>query len=114
MALQVAASCVFFLLFFFFFIAVHLYFDALLRCQTALGLQDLGRFYYKPVKHLNGSIVLVTIATVSDVKHVSAAHCRWVQYSEIVTRIAANDAANTSTEKLLHSAQVLDFMKYIM
>ena len=73
--------------------------------QTALGLQDLGSFYHTPVKDTNGSIVLVTIATVADVKHVSTAHCRWIPFSKAMKRIATNDVF-AAPEMLLQDAQV--------
>ena len=73
--------------------------------QNALGLQDLGSLYHSPVKDTNGSIVLVTVTSVRDVKCVSTAHCRWSLYSKVMKRVSTNDVF-AAPEMLLQNAQV--------
>ena len=74
--------------------------------QSALGVQDLGQFYYKPVKDGNGSIVLVTINQVRESKAVQSTHVKWMPLPKIQKRIACAFEGLAAPELLLASTSV--------
>ncbi|KAL4240314.1 Ankyrin-repeat and fibronectin type III domain-containing 1 [Mactra antiquata] len=54
--------------------------------QTALGTQDLGQFYYKPLRDPNGSVVLATVNFIRDPKVVSFNSGKWIPVSRLQRR----------------------------
>ena len=58
--------------------------------QTALGTHDLGKFYYKPLRDPNGSIVLATVNFIRDPKVVSFNSGKWVPLSRLQRRQSQN------------------------
>ncbi|XP_060592854.1 ankyrin repeat and fibronectin type-III domain-containing protein 1-like isoform X3 [Ruditapes philippinarum] len=58
--------------------------------QTALGTHDLGKFYFKPLRDPNGSIVLATVNFIRDPKVVSFNSGKWVPLSRLQRRQSQN------------------------
>ena len=79
--------------------------NAVHSLQSALGLQQLGRFFHTPVRDASGSVVLVTVTTVRDVKSVSTAHCKWIAYSKARKKLQTTDSFSV-TELLMQNVQV--------
>ncbi|CAL4068026.1 unnamed protein product, partial [Meganyctiphanes norvegica] len=52
--------------------------QAAANMQSALGIQDLGQFYHKPIKDSNGTLVFCTVRHVKTTKTISAMNVRWV------------------------------------
>ena len=77
--------------------------------QSALGVQQLGNFYHTPVTDANGSVILVTVTSVRDVKSVSTAHCKWTAYSKAKKKLQTADSFSV-TELLMQN--VLDMRQY--
>ena len=64
--------------------------SVILSFQSALGVQDLGKFFHKPIRDENGTIVLVTINHIRDTKHVNTNHARWMPLPKIQKRMSSN------------------------
>ena len=58
------------------------------QMQSALGTQDLGQFFYKPVRDSNGSIILVTVNYIRDPKVINTTHVKWMPFSKVQKRVA--------------------------
>ncbi len=74
--------------------------------QSALGVQDLGQFYFKPIKDGNGSIVLVTINQIRENRVVYSTHVKWMPLPKIQKRIACAFDGLAAPELLLASISV--------
>ena len=77
--------------------------NAVYQMQIALGLTDLGSFYYKPLKDSEGTIVLCCILNVDEPK--SSMNLRWVPVTKLQKRITSKMLEDTSSisEILLNS-----------
>lgn len=84
---------------------------AFLFLQTALGVQDLGQFYYKPIKDLDDTTVLCTVKYVPDAKSFNNLSLRWVPLAKLQRKLSINadtrDDVFTVNSLLLSSTQVL-------
>lgn len=67
--------------------------------QAALGTHDLGKFYYKPLRDPNGSIILATINFLRDPKVVSFNSGKWVPLSRLQRRQSQNMIGDISEEQ---------------
>lgn len=76
------------------------------QLQSALGVQDLGQFFYKPVRDNNGSIILVTVNYIRDPKVVNTTHVRWMPFSKIQKRIGGSPEDMTTPELLFSMVSV--------
>lgn len=51
-----------------------------------MGLSDLGQFHHKPLKDINGSVVLATVNNVKDTKSVALSSGKWVSFGKLLRR----------------------------
>jgi len=56
-----------------------------------LGVQDLGRLFYKPVKDASGSIVFVLINNIEDPKIIGNAAVKWQTRAKLMKNIQPSD-----------------------
>ncbi|CAL1274010.1 unnamed protein product [Larinioides sclopetarius] len=59
--------------------------------QSALGVQDLGQFYYKPIKDLDDTTVLCTVKHVPDSKSFNNLSLRWVPLAKLQRKLSINN-----------------------
>ncbi|XP_067128446.1 ankyrin repeat and fibronectin type-III domain-containing protein 1 isoform X2 [Centruroides vittatus] len=83
--------------------------QAVEQMQAALGIQDLGQLFYKPVKDTEGTIVICTVKHIADIKSMVPLSVRWLPLSKIQRKLSsggneANEPPNAS-EILLSSLQ---------
>ncbi|CAG9786003.1 unnamed protein product [Diatraea saccharalis] len=71
------------------------------QMQSALGIQDLGQLYHKPLRDSHGTVVLSCVNSVKSVKTVSALNSRWAPVSRLRRRVLSED--NTIGELLMAS-----------
>ena len=74
--------------------------------QNSLGTQDLGQFFYRPIKDSQGSIVLTTINCVKDPKSVNTTALKWLPISKIQKRLSPAPDNPASSELLLSNISV--------
>ncbi|KAK4874872.1 hypothetical protein RN001_014232 [Aquatica leii] len=77
---------------------------AALQMQSALCLQDLGQLYYKPLRDVNGTMVLSTINYIKSPKSVSVLNSRWLPMNKVFKKVVISDDHNIS-EILMASIQ---------
>ncbi|CAH2980121.1 unnamed protein product [Chilo suppressalis] len=71
------------------------------QMQSALGIQDLGQLYHKPLRDSHGTVVLSCVNSVKSIKSVSALNSRWAPVSRLRRRVLSED--NTIGELLMAS-----------
>ncbi|KAF8782331.1 Ankyrin repeat and fibronectin type-III like protein [Argiope bruennichi] len=59
--------------------------------KSALGVQDLGQFYYKPIKDLDDTTVLCTVKHVPDSKSFNNLSLRWVPLAKLQRKLSINN-----------------------
>ncbi|KAG8179257.1 hypothetical protein JTE90_006156 [Oedothorax gibbosus] len=65
--------------------------------QAALGVQDLGQLYYKPIKDLDDTTVLCSVKHVPDSKSLNNLSLRWVPLAKLQRKLSVNsDTARDS------------------
>lgn len=69
--------------------------------QSALGLNDLGQLYHKPLRDTNGSIVLVCIKEITDPKFLALGSGKWVSQAKLQRRIPVTDQEHSEAHDLL-------------
>lgn len=62
------------------------YFSCLL--QSALGIQNLGQFYYRPLKDNNGTVVLCTVRYIRDPKILGTLSVKWVPLTKVQRKLS--------------------------
>ncbi|GFQ64335.1 ankyrin repeat and fibronectin type-III domain-containing protein 1 [Trichonephila clavata] len=79
--------------------------------QNALGVQDLGQFYYKPIKDLDDTTVLCTVKHVPDSKSLNNLSLRWVPLAKLQRKLSINNEtchdAFTVNSLLLSATQAM-------
>lgn len=55
--------------------------------QTSLGLKDLGKLYYKPLRDNEGTVVFCTIRCLIEPKVISCLSVRWLPLTKLQRRI---------------------------
>ncbi|KAL4708693.1 hypothetical protein ACJJTC_017372 [Scirpophaga incertulas] len=78
------------------------------QMQSALGIQDLGQLYHKPLRDSHGTVVISCVSCVRSAKCVSALNARWAPAGRLRRRVLSDD--NTIGELLL--ASVRDQLHY--
>ena len=68
--------------------------QAAAQLQSALGIQDLGQFYFTPIKEHQGGIILTTITYVRDPRIVNTSSLKWQQL-KLQKRFSSSDAQTT-------------------
>ncbi|CAG2107116.1 unnamed protein product, partial [Medioppia subpectinata] len=67
------------------------------QMQTFLGMQDLGRLFYKPMKDSDGTTVLCTIKRMVDVKSMNWLSLRWMPIAKLQKKLQLNLNANNTS-----------------
>ncbi|XP_037093805.1 ankyrin repeat and fibronectin type-III domain-containing protein 1-like [Pollicipes pollicipes] len=81
------------------------------QLQVALGVQDLGQLYYKPLRDCHGALVFVVISHMRSGKLPSAS-VRWQQVSKLQRKVSTSDEEPAVGEKLF--AEIKDIITYHM
>ncbi|KAG6448983.1 hypothetical protein O3G_MSEX005796 [Manduca sexta] len=71
------------------------------QMQSALGIQDLGQLYHKPLRDSHGTVVLSCVNSVKSAKSISALNSRWAPVTKLRRRVLSED--NTIGELLMAS-----------
>ncbi|XP_033746779.1 uncharacterized protein LOC117331911 isoform X1 [Pecten maximus] len=66
--------------------------------QSALGFNELGQFHHKPLKDINGSIILTTVNDVKEIKSVSLGSGKWVNSAKLLRRTSTPNSGGSSTD----------------
>lgn len=69
---------------------------AALQMQSALCLQDLGQFYYKPLRDSQGTYVISTINYVKTPKSVSVLNSKWLPMHKIRNKMIVSEDSTIS------------------
>ncbi|XP_065371378.1 uncharacterized protein LOC135963459 isoform X2 [Calliphora vicina] len=84
--------------------------SAVCQMQSALGFNDLGQLYYKPLRDAHGTIVLTCIQAVKSQKVVSILNSRWLPVNKLQKKIGAIHEEYNINEVLITS--IADQMQY--
>ncbi|XP_076458760.1 ankyrin repeat and fibronectin type-III domain-containing protein 1-like isoform X2 [Babylonia areolata] len=60
--------------------------QAIASLQNSLGMQDLGKFFHRPLRAANGSLLLTLVNQVRDTKFVGLGSSRWVSLRKLGRR----------------------------
>ncbi|XP_073815069.1 ankyrin repeat and fibronectin type III domain containing protein wide awake isoform X4 [Musca autumnalis] len=77
--------------------------SAVCQMQSALGFNDLGQLYYKPLKDAQGTVVLTSIQSVKSQKQVSILNSRWLPVNKLQKKIGALHEEYNINEILISS-----------
>lgn len=77
--------------------------SAVCQMQSALGFNDLGQLYYKPLKDTHGTVVLTCIQSVKSQKQVSILNSRWLPVNKLQKKIGALHEEYNINEILISS-----------
>ncbi|XP_061391671.1 uncharacterized protein LOC133327115 [Musca vetustissima] len=77
--------------------------SAVCQMQSALGFNDLGQLYYKPLKDAHGTVVLTSIQSVKSQKQVSILNSRWLPVNKLQKKIGAIHEEYNINEILISS-----------
>lgn len=77
--------------------------------QAALCTQDLGQIYHKPIRDVQGTLVITSINYVKSPKLVSVLNSRWLPLSKVTKKIIVHEDSNVA-DILMSSIQ--DQMTY--
>nr|XP_042907399.1 uncharacterized protein LOC107442546 [Parasteatoda tepidariorum] len=79
--------------------------------QAALGIQDLGQFYCKPIKNMDDTTVLCTVKYIPDSKNFNTMSLRWVPVTKLQRKLSVNvlpiQDFYTTNSKLLSTTQAM-------
>ncbi|KPJ20964.1 Ankyrin repeat and fibronectin type-III domain-containing protein 1 [Papilio machaon] len=70
------------------------------QMQSALGIQDLGQLYHKPLRDAHGTVVVSCVCAARSAK-VSALNSRWAPVAKLRRRVLSED--NTMADLLMAS-----------
>ncbi|KAH9413373.1 Ankyrin-repeat and fibronectin type III domain-containing 1 [Dermatophagoides pteronyssinus] len=71
---------------------------AIEQMQNSLGIIDLGKIYYKPLRDNEGSCVLCAIRSVPEPKMISCLSVRWLPLAKLQKRIATQQTSSTTIQ----------------
>lgn len=84
--------------------------SAVCQMQSALGFNDLGQLYYKPLRDAHGTVVLTCIQSVKSQKVVSILNSRWLPVNKLQKKIGAIHEEYNINEVLISS--IADQIQY--
>ncbi|KAM7363779.1 ankyrin repeat and fibronectin type III domain containing protein wide awake isoform 2-T7 [Cochliomyia hominivorax] len=84
--------------------------SAVCQMQSALGFNDLGQLYYKPLRDAHGTVVLTCIQSVKSQKVVSILNSRWLPVNKLQKKIGALHEEYNINEVLISS--ITDQIQY--
>ncbi|XP_074648246.1 ankyrin repeat and fibronectin type-III domain-containing protein 1-like isoform X2 [Tubulanus polymorphus] len=82
--------------------------------QNALGIQDLGQFFYRPTKDSNGSILLTVINHVKDSKMVNPTWGKWISLTKLYKKLptsASTDCLSAIERTTACITEMIDYHK---
>lgn len=83
------------------------------QMQSALGVQDLGQVYYKPLRDYEGTAVVCVVKYVSEPKTVSALSVRWIPLSKIQRRMpSVSDGGELPSAAEMLVSSIQEMMTY--
>ncbi|XP_077527009.1 ankyrin repeat and fibronectin type III domain containing protein wide awake isoform X3 [Haemaphysalis longicornis] len=83
------------------------------QMQSALGVQDLGQVYYKPLRDYEGTAVVCVAKYVSEPKTVSALSVRWIPLAKIQRRMpSVSDGGELPSASELLVSSIQEMMTY--
>ncbi|KAH6943736.1 hypothetical protein HPB50_026087 [Hyalomma asiaticum] len=83
------------------------------QMQSALGVQDLGQVYYKPLRDYEGTAVVCVVKYVSEPKTVSALSVRWIPLAKIQRRMpSVSDGGELPSASELLVSSIQEMMTY--
>lgn len=83
--------------------------QAVEQMQTSLGMQDVGKLFYKPLKDPEGTIVLCTIKNLIDVKTLNCLSVRWLPITKLQKKLL-NPVLTETSEVPLCSVLIGDLL----
>ncbi|XP_018376620.1 PREDICTED: ankyrin repeat and fibronectin type-III domain-containing protein 1 [Trachymyrmex cornetzi] len=78
--------------------------QAAAQMQAALCIQDLGQLYHKPIKDIQGTLVLSTVNYIKSPKLISVLNSRWLPLSKVIKKVITHEESNV-TDILMASIQ---------
>ncbi|KAH7948672.1 hypothetical protein HPB49_000628 [Dermacentor silvarum] len=83
------------------------------QMQSALGVQDLGQVYYKPLRDYEGTAVVCVVKYVSEPKTVSALSVRWIPLAKIQRRMpSVSDGGELPSAAEMLVSSIQEMMTY--
>ncbi|XP_011346322.1 uncharacterized protein LOC105284481 isoform X3 [Ooceraea biroi] len=70
--------------------------QAAAQMQAALCIQDLGQLYHKPIRDIQGTLVLSTVNYIKSPKLVSVLNSRWLPLSKIIKKVITHEDSNVA------------------
>lgn len=64
--------------------------------QAALCIQDLGQLYHKPIRDIQGTLVLSTVNYIKSPKLVSVLNSRWLPLSKVIKKVITHEDSNVA------------------
>lgn len=80
--------------------------SAIEQMQTSLGLIDLGKLFYKPLRDSEGTVVFCAIRALPDPKMISCLSLRWLPLAKLQKRLAVQQQALLVQQQLAASKEV--------
>ncbi|XP_077260033.1 ankyrin repeat and fibronectin type III domain containing protein wide awake isoform X3 [Temnothorax americanus] len=68
--------------------------QAAAQMQAALGIQDLGQLYHKPIRDIQGTLVFSTVNYIKSPKLVSVLNSRWLPLSKVIKKVITHEDSN--------------------
>ncbi|XP_064477839.1 ankyrin repeat and fibronectin type-III domain-containing protein 1-like isoform X2 [Ornithodoros turicata] len=83
------------------------------QMQSALGIQDLGQLYYKPLRDYEGTTTFCVIKYVEEPKCINTLSVRWLPLAKIQRRMpSVSDGGEPSTATELLTSALQEMMTY--
>ena len=70
--------------------------SAVEQMQSSLGMQDLGKLFYKPLRDSDSTTVLCTIKKLVDVKSLNCLSLRWIPIGKLQKKLFNSNTSNTN------------------
>ncbi|KAK0091746.1 hypothetical protein PV326_002758 [Microctonus aethiopoides] len=83
--------------------------QAAAQMQAALCIQDLGQIYHKPIRDVQGTLVISTVNYIKSPKLISVLNSRWLPLNKLTKKIVIHEDSNVA-DILMTSVQ--DQMTY--
>ncbi|KYN00199.1 Ankyrin repeat and fibronectin type-III domain-containing protein 1 [Cyphomyrmex costatus] len=70
--------------------------QAAAQMQAALCIQDLGQLYHKPIRDIQGTLVLSTVNYINSPKLISVLNSRWLPLSKVIKKVITHEDSNVA------------------
>ncbi|KAG1707502.1 Ankyrin repeat and fibronectin type-III domain-containing protein 1 [Nymphon striatum] len=83
--------------------------NAASQIQSALGIQDLGQFYHRPLKDNNGTIVMCTVRYIRDPKVLNTLAVKWVPLTKVQRKLSmfTTSGESMSSNQVINLGDIL-------